>query len=70
MYREAWRAAIHGGCKELDTTEQLTCPRIVLLILIEIREKKKKDKLGRETKVKRKAEEINIEIHSPISGVL
>ena len=23
MDREAWRAAIHGGCKELDTTEQL-----------------------------------------------
>ena len=19
--REAWRAAVHGGCKELDTTE-------------------------------------------------
>ena len=23
MHREAWRAAIHGVCKELDTTEQL-----------------------------------------------
>ena len=23
MDREAWRAAIHGGHKELDTTEQL-----------------------------------------------
>ena len=23
MDREAWRAAIHGGRKELDTTEQL-----------------------------------------------
>ena len=23
MDREAWRAVIHGGCKELDTTEQL-----------------------------------------------
>ena len=23
MDREAWHAAIHGGCKELDTTEQL-----------------------------------------------
>ena len=23
MDREAWRAAVHGGCKELDTTEQL-----------------------------------------------
>ena len=23
MDREAWRAAIHGGCKELDMTEQL-----------------------------------------------
>ena len=23
MDREAWRAAIHGGCKESDTTEQL-----------------------------------------------
>ena len=21
MDREAWRAAVHGGCKELDTTE-------------------------------------------------
>ena len=21
--RETWRAAIHGGCKELDMTEQL-----------------------------------------------
>ena len=21
--REAWRAAVHGGCKELDMTEQL-----------------------------------------------
>ena len=21
MYREAWRAAVHGGCKESDTTE-------------------------------------------------
>ena len=21
--REAWRAAVHGGCKELDTTEQM-----------------------------------------------
>ena len=21
--REAWCAAVHGGCKELDTTEQL-----------------------------------------------
>ena len=23
MDREAWHAAIHGGCKELDTTECL-----------------------------------------------
>ena len=23
MYREAWCAAVHGGRKELDTTEQL-----------------------------------------------
>ena len=23
MDREAWRAAVHGGPKELDTTEQL-----------------------------------------------
>ena len=23
MDRETWRAAIHGGCKELDMTEQL-----------------------------------------------
>ena len=23
MDREAWRAAIHGGCKESDTTERL-----------------------------------------------
>ena len=23
MVREAWRAAVHGGCKELDMTEQL-----------------------------------------------
>ena len=23
MDREAWRAVIHGGCKELDTTERL-----------------------------------------------
>ena len=23
MDREAWSAAIHGGCKELDTTQQL-----------------------------------------------
>ena len=23
MDREAWRAAIHGGCKELDMTERL-----------------------------------------------
>ena len=23
MDREAWRAAVHGGCKELDTTELL-----------------------------------------------
>ena len=23
MDREAWRAAVHGGLKELDTTEQL-----------------------------------------------
>ena len=23
MDREAWRAAVHGGCNELDTTEQL-----------------------------------------------
>ena len=23
MDREAWRAAVHGGHKELDTTEQL-----------------------------------------------
>ena len=23
MDREAWRAAIHGGCKELDTTKKL-----------------------------------------------
>ena len=23
MDREAWRAAVHGGGKELDTTEQL-----------------------------------------------
>ena len=23
MDREAWRAAVHGGCKELDTTERL-----------------------------------------------
>ena len=22
--REAWRAAVHGGLKELDTTEQLS----------------------------------------------
>ena len=21
--REAWRAEVHGGCKELDTTERL-----------------------------------------------
>ena len=24
MDREAWLAAIHGGCKESDTTEQLS----------------------------------------------
>ena len=23
MHRKAWRAVIHGGCKELDTTERL-----------------------------------------------
>ena len=23
MDREAWRAAVHGGCKELEMTEQL-----------------------------------------------
>ena len=23
MDRKAWRAAVHGGCKESDTTEQL-----------------------------------------------
>ena len=23
MDREVWRAAVHGGCKELETTEQL-----------------------------------------------
>ena len=23
MDREAWRAAVHGGCKELDMTERL-----------------------------------------------
>ena len=23
MHREAWCAAVHGGCKELDMTEQL-----------------------------------------------
>ena len=23
--REAWRAAVHGGLKELDTTERLNC---------------------------------------------
>ena len=23
MDREAWRAVVHGGCKELDTTERL-----------------------------------------------
>ena len=23
MDREAWRAAVHGSCKELDMTEQL-----------------------------------------------
>ena len=26
MDREAWRAAVHGGHKESDTTEQLTWP--------------------------------------------
>ena len=25
MDREAWRAAVHGGLKELDTTERLNC---------------------------------------------
>ena len=25
MNREAWHAAVHGGLKELDTTEQLNC---------------------------------------------
>ena len=24
MDREAWRAAVHGSCKELDMTEQVT----------------------------------------------
>ena len=24
MNKEAWRAKVHGGCKKLDTTEQLT----------------------------------------------
>ena len=28
MDREAWRAAVHGGGKELDTTERLNCPFI------------------------------------------
>ena len=23
--REAWRATVHGGCKELDMTERLNC---------------------------------------------
>ena len=29
--REAWHAAVHGGHKELDTTEQLNCTEHVLL---------------------------------------
>ena len=31
MDREAWRAAVHGGHKKLDTTEQLNwteCPQM------------------------------------------
>ena len=29
--REAWHAAVHGGHKELDTTEELNCTKDVLL---------------------------------------
>ena len=28
MDREAWHATVHGGCKELDMTEQLNCSSI------------------------------------------
>ena len=33
MDREAWRAAIHGGCKELDMTEQLNWTEWTVLSL-------------------------------------
>ena len=31
MDREAWRAAVHGGCKELDVTELLNNNKSFLL---------------------------------------
>ena len=31
MERGAWRATVHGGCKELDTTEQITYTQHVSL---------------------------------------
>ena len=36
MDREAWRAAVHGGHKESDMTEQLNWTDVVVAILLVI----------------------------------